>query len=130
MTSYEALIGRAILSSDPAERQFAEDAVTVKMLASRLIFCQYTARVLDQANTVVIERIADGAPVAVMHADSWDSVKDSPSVVETFTSELYRILDGRVLFAKPAKRPRAARVSPIMGVPLAGIEETGAGPTA
>lgn len=103
MNSYQHLIGRAILSSDPAERQAAEDAVTVKLYASKLL--------QDQADTVVIE--APGYAPYVLTGARWEAaLAGNPDLLTTFASQGARILDGRVLFAKPARRPRATRAKP------------------
>lgn len=69
MSSYESLIGKAVLSSDPAERQAAEDAVTVKLYASKAL--------RDQSQFIVVEfGPGFGAPMP-MDAATWDGVKDS-----------------------------------------------------
>lgn len=100
MNSYESIMAVALMSSDPADRRNAEDKITLKMLASKLIWCPCTTRVLDQATTVVIERIADEKAVGVMHADGWDAIKDTSDIAAAFPAADYRIIDGRVLFAK------------------------------
>lgn len=107
MTSYATLIGNAILSDDPAVRQAAEDAVTVKMMAGRVIFCPYTHHVLGQATAVVIEPAPGDGSITIMHGDAWDGIVNEPAVQGLITRGA-RVLDGRVLFAKP-KRTRAPR---------------------
>lgn len=104
MTSYETLIGRAILSSDPAERQRYEDAVTVKLYAGRML--------QDQSDTVVIEMA--GLSPAVMTGAKYESLTADPTVaarLADMVADGARILDGRVLFAKPARRWPPRRVS-------------------
>lgn len=93
MSSYESLIGKAILSSDPAERQAAEDAVTVKLYASRML--------QDQSDTVVIEMA--GLSPAVMTGAKFDALSADPAVaarLAEMVADGARVLDGRVLFAK------------------------------
>lgn len=105
MSSYESLIGKAILSSDPAERQAAEDAVTVKMYASKAL--------RDQSQFVVIEfGPGFGSPMP-MDAATWDGVKDSEAVQAELARTGARVLDGRILFAKPARarKPRVTRAA-------------------
>lgn len=102
MTSFEHLIGRAILSSDPAERQAAEDAVTVKLYASKAL--------RDQSQFVVIEfGPGFGAPMP-MDAATWDGVKDSEKIQAELVRTGARVLDGRILFA-PKPRARKLRVT-------------------
>lgn len=105
MSSFESLIGKAILSSDPAERQAAEDAVTVKLYASKML--------RDQSQFVVIEfGPGFGAPMP-MDAATWDGVKESEAVQAELARTGARVLDGRILFAKtPRKRaPRVTRAT-------------------
>lgn len=102
MSSFESLIGKAILSSDPAERQAAEDAVTVKLYASKAL--------RDQSDTVVIE--APGYAPYVLPGAAWDaSVAGNPDLPATLAGQNARVLDGRILFAKPARvrKPRVTR---------------------
>lgn len=105
MTSFEHLIGKAILSGDPAERQAAEDAVTVKLYASKAL--------RDQSQFVVIEfGPGFGSPMP-MEAATWDGVKESEKVQAELDRTGARVLDGRILFAKPvrARKPRVTRAA-------------------
>ncbi len=103
MPSYESLIGSALLSIDPADRRLAEDRVTLKLLASRVIFCPYSGSVLDERTAVVIESTIGNAPT-ILAGEAWDSVKDTAPVVRMLADTGARVIDGRIVNA-PKPRP-------------------------
>lgn len=95
-------IAKAIMATDPAERQWYTDQVTVNLHARR--------QLRGNSRVVVIE--SAGGELAVT-PEGWDEfvAGNSPTYQALMAREGTRILDGRVLF-RPNDSPRPFGVKP------------------
>lgn len=92
----ESLIGRIIMTADPAERAWYEAQIEINLYARR--------NLRGNASTVVIQTPAGGA--LVVTPQGLDDT--SPEFLATLHAKGYKILDGRVYFT-PKDNPRPYR---------------------
>ena len=58
-SSFESIVGRAILDGTDEARQLASDKVTLKMLVMQKMFCDKTGKVLDQGSAIALEIVSN-----------------------------------------------------------------------
>jgi hypothetical protein len=89
-------IAKAIMATDPAERQWYEDQAVINIHAQR--------NLMGNSHIVVIE--AEGYSPSVMPAASWDVMAQAPEITQQLERIGARVLDGRVYFtARDNARP-------------------------
>lgn len=97
--SVEALVGKALLTSDPSERQWIEDQITVNLWARRLLAGNHSVIVIDAGE--------DGT-AGYTTAD----FPDLDSVIAKCDARGWKVILGSVLYTirdNPRKYPGNAR---------------------